>query len=71
MTICNNVCCVSNVSLTLIISIENLLRSLAQLVSTSNKRSSSGEMKKRPEEGDIYREIIFDTYGSKNLNCEN
>ena len=30
-----------------------------QLVSTSNKRSSSGEMKKRPEEGDIYREIIL------------
>ena len=28
-------------------------------------------MKKRPEEGDIYREInIFDTYGSKKLNCE-
>ena len=29
----------------------NLQRSLTQLVSTSNKRSSSGEMKKRPEEG--------------------
>ena len=27
-------------------------------------------MKKRPEEGDIYRENNFDTYGSKNLNCE-
>ena len=28
-------------------------------------------MKKRPKEGDIYREInIFDTYGSKKLNCE-
>ena len=28
-------------------------------------------MKKRPEEGDIYREInIFDTYGLKKLNCE-
>ena len=28
-------------------------------------------MKKRPEEGDIYRgEEFFDTYGSKNLNCE-
>ena len=54
--ICNNVCCISNVSLTLN-QYWNLLRSLAQLVSTSNKRSSSGEMKKRPEEGDIYREI--------------
>ena len=39
----------------------NLQRSLAQLVSTSNKRSSSGEMKKRPEEGDIYRGKNFDT----------
>ena len=27
-------------------------------------------MKKRPEEGDIYRGTNFDTYGSKNLNCE-
>ena len=27
-------------------------------------------MKKRPEEGDIYRGKNFDTYGSKNLNCE-
>ena len=28
-------------------------------------------MKKRPEEGDIYRENnIFDTYGSKKLNSE-
>ena len=27
-------------------------------------------MKKRPEEGDIYRENNFDTYGSKKLNCE-
>ena len=44
-----------DVSLTLIVSIENLQRSLTQLVSTSNKRSSLGEMKKRPEEGDIYR----------------
>ena len=33
----------------------NLQRSSTQLVSTSNKRSSSGEMKKRPEEGDMYR----------------
>ena len=39
----------------------NLQRGLAQLVSTSNKRSSSGEMKKRPEEGDIYRRRNFDT----------
>ena len=31
----------------------NLQRSLTQLVSTSNKRSSSGEMKKIPEEGTI------------------
>ena len=44
-----------------------LTKKLTRLVSTSNKRSSSGEMKKRPEEGDIYREILnFDTYGSKN-----
>ena len=44
-----------------------LTKKLTRLVSTSNKRSSSGEMKKRPEEGDIYREIwIFDTHGSKN-----
>ena len=34
-----------------------LTKKLTRLVSTSNKRSSSGEMKKRPEEGDIYREI--------------
>ena len=27
-------------------------------------------MKKRPEEGDIYRGNNFDTCGSKNLNCE-
>ena len=40
----------------------NLQRSLTQLVSTSNKRSSSGEMKKDQKRVGIYRGNGLDTY---------
>ena len=64
--ICDNVYCISNVSFYSDHQYWNLLRSLTQLVSTSNKRSSSGEMKKRPEEG-WYMGNNFDTCGIKEL----
>ena len=47
--------------LPLTISIETY-KKFSQLVSTSNKRPSSGEMKKDPKRVDIYRETELDTY---------
>ena len=49
------------IGFSLIVSIGNLQRSLTQLVSTSNKRSSSGEMKKDPKRVGIYRGSGLDT----------
>ena len=49
------------VSFSLIVSIETCKEVLTQLVSTSNKRSSSGEMKKDQKRVGIYRGNGLDT----------